>query len=206
LLQENGLSAPVLYTDPYLETGFNSFYYLCDRDPTATELDVLDPANKGVGVYVNIPNFIYAWYNQVSNEIFWCTDNTFERMVWNHLITDRNLSAQLNELSRNINITRNYSDQVSPDFDTVYTPNIDADTEVLAIVALSSTLLATVAVNAQVNTSGDFITRATEGIAGGVVEVEADTRTLKFRVPAGGSYKLTKTGTASIIAISYLSL
>lgn len=171
--------------NPVLTTGYGAFYYLCDRDPTSTELDVLDPANSGIGVYVNIPDFKYAWFNTTSNEIFWCTDNTFNAMIWNKITTDNNISAMLNSLGFSAPTSQSYTNVSSPAFSSSRTPHNTKNTFVIANISQTSVLLG----NATVNAIVDSVQVASSSI-GGVAATQNNS--LSFMVAPTDSYELTQ--------------
>lgn len=75
------LTDPTLSPYPYL-------YYLCDRDPTASE-----PLT-----YTGYPGLIYIWINTSTNDIFWCLDNTADAMIWNKMVDSHNISSILTAL------------------------------------------------------------------------------------------------------------
>lgn len=176
--------------NPVLTTGYGAFYYLCDRDPTSTELDVLDPANSGIGVYVNIPDFKYAWFNTTSNEIFWCTDNTFNAMIWKKAANNINFDSLLPSslADSQINTSRSYSPRSTPAFNTDYAPSTTNDVFVLATVNIALAILQSSTVTAQVDTGSGFVTIASAARGSVVIN---DTFTLSFIVPKGATYKLS---------------
>lgn len=150
------------YTTPTLITGYGMFYYACDRDPTDTESDI----------YTGYPDFLITWWNQTSGQIWWCNNNTTTPLQWQ---------------STRIGMSRDYVMRVSPAFSTSYQPNIMLDTLVTAIVSLTSALLTSSEVNAQIDAGNGFLTRETAGLSG---LVGTSIATLSFLVPAGASYQL----------------
>jgi hypothetical protein len=191
--------------NPVLMTGYGAFYYLCDRDPTSTELDVLDPANAGVGVYVNIPDFKYYWFNTISNEIFWCTDNSFNAMIWHKMADNLNIDSILSSSSWKLNSSRSYVERSTPAFNTNYTPSVTNDTFVLATVNIVLSILQSSTITAEIDTGSGFVTVATA--ANDAVAIN-NTSTLSFIVPAGATYKIVSagTGTNTLNSIMELSL
>jgi len=189
--------------NPVLMTGYGAFYYLCDRDPTSTELDVLDPVNAGVGVYVNIPDFKYYWFNTVSNEIFWCTDNSLNAMIWHRVANDLNIDSILSNSSWEINSSRSYSPRSTPAFDTNYTPSLTNDIFVLATVNIVLSVLQSSTITVEVDTGSGFVAISTAAPGGIAIN---DTRTLSFIVPKGATYKIVSAGTGTNTLNSIMEL
>ncbi len=189
--------------NPVLITGYGQFYYMCDRDPTATELDVLDPVNAGVGVYVNIPDFKYMWVNTTSKEVWWCTDNTFNAMVWHKLISSINLPSALSALGISPAVSRSRTQRTSPAFSSSYRPSTTNDIEV----NLTLNFTALVSLNSQVNIQVS-IDNSNWVTIYSVVRVLALATNFNdaftFTVPVGSYYRIVQqTGTAASIVSIY---
>jgi len=153
-------------------------YFLCDRDPTASEEKVSE---------IPFPSdWIVGWQNTVSGDFFRCLDLTEDALVWQRTVAG------------DVNKPRAYSAVSSPDFEDPRTPSATRDTFVSAIVSLSSTLITAAEVNAQIDSDSGYVTIATARLSGLVATAQ---HTLSFVVPANSTYQFTESGTAEIISI-----
>lgn len=172
------------YSTPVLTTGYGTWYYLCDRNPTSSEPDC----------YLDMPDFVYFWFNQTDGSYWRCNSNVTDAMKWQN---DHN------------GIQRDFVETVSPAFNTVYQPSTTNDCLVSASLSLTSALLGASDVVAQVDAglSNGYITRAEAGISGAVITLK---NTLTFPVPKGANFKLVATNgtgaSSSIIRIETLIL
>jgi hypothetical protein len=186
--ENNSLSDPTM--SPYSP---EFFYYLCDRDPTNNEPDC----------YGGYDGLIYFWWNTTTLDLFICTNNMDNtNLSWEKWTTSNNILTILAQ-TWGLNTSRGYVQRSSPAFSTSYTPSTTNDTQVIATVSLTSTLLATAQVNVQVNTGSGFVTIAENSLSG----VAATTiRSVTFTVPANASYQLVSvSGTASITQVMELT-
>ena len=179
-------------SDPYLvmDYGQTYIYYTCDRDPTSNEPLVMQ----------GYSNMLMFWWNQTTNSVWQCVVNTVP-MVWNEIADSANILGILGA-SWGINTSRSYVQRSSPAFDTPYMPSATNDTNVIATVSLTSTLLTAAEVDVQINTGSGFVTLIQESMSG---ISASSTCPLAFTVPAGASYRLTSiSGTTSIVQIMEL--
>ncbi|HXK00694.1 MAG TPA: hypothetical protein VNF93_02270 [Buchnera sp. (in: enterobacteria)] len=191
--------------NPTLLTGYGSFYYLCDRDPTSTELDVLDPTNLGVGVYVNIPDFKYSWFNTITGDLWWCIDNTFNSMIWKKEINDINFNnfIPINLKNSQLNTSRSYSIVNSPSFSTVYTPSLTNDTHIIATIGLTSVIAGSASATLQIDSGSGYNTIATISLSGIAATID---NTLNSIIPLGSSYKILSSISGLGSSVSFVSL
>lgn len=181
-------------SDPTFVTGFGQYYYICDRDPTASE----------PFCYLNLSNFKYMWFNTVSGNYFWCIDNTTNAMVWQKVVTSANLASMIGMSNWKINTSRSYSLRSSPAFNTDYTPSATNDTLVVAIVNCTSTLVTPGTVLFQVNTGSGYVTIGEASVSGVVSSIF---QTISAIVPVNSPYKLlNSSGTCTIVLINEISL
>lgn len=180
------LDDPVISPYPFI-------YFTCDRDPTATE-----------STYSGYPGLIYFWYNTTSTNVFCCTNSaTAGALVWQEIAMPQNILAMLNTAGWNIDTARSYVQRSSPTFSTSYSPSATNDTQVLATISLTSTILTSAQVNIQINPGSGFVTLCEESLSG---LAATSIRSVNFTVPAGSSYQLVNSsGTASITQIMELS-
>lgn len=168
--------------------------------------DTRDP-NSGDDSYVNsLPfgtEFMCYWWNQTSGDIFQMTNWGNTPLVWTKFANNQNVLAMLNSAGWLINTSRSYSQRSSPAFSTSYTPSTTNDTQVIAVISLTSTVLLAAQVNIQVNTGSGFSTIAEEGLSG---LAATSVRSITFTVPANASYQLVSvSGSTSITQIKELS-
>lgn len=182
------MSDPVLV----MTYGQTYIYYTCDRDPT----------NNEPLVYQGYGDMLIFWWNQTANTVWQCLNNTVP-MVWNKIVDNANILNVLSAAGWKINTNRNYVQRSSPAFNTSYTPSTTNDTDVIAVVTLTSTLVTTAEVEIQVNSGAGFGIIAIESLSG----LAATTiRSFPFAVPTNGSYKLISvSGTTSISQVMELS-
>jgi hypothetical protein len=182
-------------SDPVYQ-GTNQGYFTCDRDPTTSE-PVID------SIPFPSPWLIY-WWNQTSNNIFQCVDLTASAMIWQQIATTNNIFSIINILGWEINTSRNYSLRSSPAFATSYQPSVTNDTQVSAVISLTSTLITAATVDLQVDTGGGFSTISQISVSG--LSATA-IHTITCLVPANAHYKLIQvSGTSSIVSINEIQL
>jgi hypothetical protein len=165
-------------SDPVYQGVGQPGYFFCDRDPTDTE------PNVNAIPFPN--NWLVGWFNQTTNNLFFCLDPTATTLVW-----ERYVLGQLN-------MPRLYVPVASPAFSTPRSPSSGEDVTVSAIVTLTSTLLTPAEVDAQIDGGGGYVTIATQGMSG---LAATNTVTLTFTVPAGSAYQLISSGTASLVGV-----
>jgi len=176
--------------------GANPSYFLCDRDPTASE-----------PIVSSIPfpsDWLIGWWNQTNSTYWMCFDLTADALVWHEMADSSNFSSMLNAIGWKINTSRSYS-SVSLTFNTNRAPSSAHDVFVNATINIQITALQSSTVEAQVDTGSGFVTVAS---ASNMTIAANYTTTLSFIVPVGAIYKLIEsgTGTNSIASVNELSL
>lgn len=183
------MSNPALVTD----YGQTYIYYTCDRNPTSNE-----PL-----VFSGYSNMLIFWWNQTTNTVWQCVNNTANAMVWNEIADSASILSILSSVGWKINTARSYSQRSSPSFNTSYTPSSTNDTQVVITVSLTSTVLTAAQVNVQVNSGASYVTIAEEGLSG---LAATNIRSISLIVPANSSYQLVNSsGSASIVSIMELT-
>lgn len=183
--------------NPVLVTNCTYIYFTCDRDPTGTE-----PIVSAVGIP---SNWLFYWWNTITNDVFSCQNGSATPLVWWKHITSLNLASSVSStLGWKINSSRSYS-SVSLAFATARTPSATNDTLVIASLQANVALLQTSTMNVQIDSGSGFTTISTLTFTG-VVSTKTDT--VSFIVPANAQYKLLSSGTATntITSIFELSL
>lgn len=169
---------------PVLTTGYGTWYYLCDRNPTSSEPDC----------YLDMPDFVYFWFNQTDGSYWRCNSNVTNDMKWQN---DKN------------GIKRDGIVAISPAFNTAYQPSTTNDCLVTAIVSTASSLTGASDVIAQVDAGlgGGYLSWGECSASGVAVTIK---HSLTFPVPVKGFFKLVTTNglgaTSSIIQIKTLIL
>src|SRR5690348_11898641 len=124
---------------------------------------------------------------------------TYTGCTFQQFTTNDTILPILSASGWQINTTRGYVPRSSPAFNTSYTPSATNDTQVIAVISLTSTLLLAAQVNIQVDSGSGFLTISEESLSG---IAATSIRTVTITVPAGSSYKLVNTtGTVSIVSI-----
>lgn len=153
------------YSTPTLIGGFGSLYYCCDRDPAGEEPDC----------YQDLPDFLYAWFNQTDHRVWWCRDNANGSMKW---------QTSYNGISRASNAVS------SPALDTVYTNSLLVDVKLRVAVGLVSTLLGAARVDVKI--AG--ITEQVFSVGGLAATIIQST---EVTVPAGATFQVAGISGAS---------
>jgi plastocyanin len=181
------------YDVPTLITGYGSFYYCCDRAPTASEPDC----------YTDIVDFLEMWWDQTHGNFYLCSDNTTDAMVWNQLTTNLNITDQLAALGITIPASKNRSNRASPAFGGSYQPSITNAVEVNAAINLNALLAFSSEIDFAV--SADNFTWDTVAILKKALSLGAnETYTMTFTVPTGYYYKANLvSGTTSNTSIVF---
>jgi hypothetical protein len=186
----------LMQDDPSLSP-YSFYYFTDDRDPTSDEPDV----------FYGYPGLIYFWWNTTTLDFFICTNSADSPdgsgLGWEKFATSRTVLEILAAAGWGLNTSRDYAQRSSPAFSTSYTPSATNDTQVIATVSLTSTLLTASEVQVQVNTGSGFVTVAEQSVTG----VDATSiYPVTFTVPTSASYQLVSvSGTASIVQIMELS-
>lgn len=128
---------------------------------------------------------------------------TYTGVQWVQVCDSGTFQAVSNQAGWNVNTSRSYFTRTSPAFDTVYTPNASNDTQVTAVLILSSTSSTLAQVDVQIDYGSGFITVIQESLSG----IDATiVRSITFMVQANSSYKLVPvSGTTSITQIMELT-
>jgi hypothetical protein len=180
------LDSPVLISDyPYL-------YYVYAADPLPTS--TID--------FYGYENFMFFWWNTVTNDVFYCIDDTEGALVWVKIAAPQNILAMINSQGWGINTPRAYTLIVLA-LNTPRTPSSSLDTFVACTVNSVLTLLQSSTITAQVNTGAGYFTIATFANSG--IAINA-TSSLSFMVPAAASYKIVVTGTGTNTITSLMEL
>lgn len=185
--------------------GFDTFLnYVCIRDPTADEPLLPYHDYPWLPFWWQTANSTDSWATYTTSDFWLCVDNAPAAMVWWRMVFDSNITSVLNSVGWEINTSRSYSARTSAAFGTSYTPSASNDTQVIASVKLSSTVLLASTVDIQVDTGSGFTTILELSVSGLAATM---TQSATFIVPAGASYKLVQSvGGSSIIYINELSL
>lgn len=185
----NFLDDPTFNDIPFL-------YFTDTRDPTSVENGVTS---------IGIPSgWLFYWWNTDTNDIFdfLGTDGS-GNLLWQKQLTLTNVLSNLDIAGWEINTSRSYSQRSSAAFATDYTPSLTNDTQVIASISLTSTLITASEVDVLVNTGVGNIVIAKESLGGLVATSD---KSISFIVPAGASYRLSQvSGTSSIIQIMELT-
>jgi len=176
--------------------GNSPSYFMCDRDPTASEPNVSS---------IPFPSdWLIGWWNQTDNTYWLCFDLTADSLVCHEIADSGNFESLLSNMGWKINTNRNYS-SVSLSFNTNRMPSATNDVFVNAVVNIQLSALQSSTIEAQVDTGSGF--SAVASLANASIATN-NTATLSFIVPVGASYKLVSsgTGTTSIVSINELPL
>lgn len=196
--------ATIPTTDPQDPTFDTQINYVCVRDPTAAE-----PL-----IYNNLP-FLPLWWQTATSSDSWTTyttqdfwlgvNNTTDAMVWWKMIFDVNILSVLDSQGWEINTPRSYAHRTSAAFNTSYTPSVTNDTQVLATVSLTSTLLTSATIDIEIDSGSGFVIVASGSLSG---LAASDSKPFSFIVPANSAYKIVSASGASnsITSIYELSL
>lgn len=176
--------------------GLSSGYFSCDRDPTSSEPEV----NA-----IPFPStWLTLWWNQTSENLFYCNDPTQSTLVWHEIVNPSNISSIISSNGWNLNKARSYSQISSPAFNTSYTPSATNDFMVNCIVNVTSTLVTPGTVLFQINDGSGYVTRGEASVSGIAASIF---QTITCLVPANSSYQLlNSSGTATIVSLNELTM
>lgn len=150
--------------------------------------------------------------DNVENEFYVLTDvgtydsssQTYTGVTFKKQVFDENILSVLSDQGWKVNTTRSYTNRSSPAFSTSYQPSTTNDTQVVASVALTSTLLTAATVDFQVDSGSGFSTMAVISLSG---LAATSTQVINCLVPAGAHYKLiSASGSDSITSINEMTL
>lgn len=176
------MSDPVLTSNTY---GNIFLYYTCDRDPTSSE-----PL-----VYNNMNDLVMFWWNTTTKNLFWCTDNTSDAMVWRMDVDSGNLSSSLASLGISSGAwTQSFTNLA---FNTSRTPSATRNVTVIASFSQSSTVLTAAVVNAQLFINSVWTTVGTASLSG---LLTSQVNSITFDVPMNTQYRFVSASGSNTIS------